>query len=43
METQLELAENLTFLEKNCLTPLLQECSEITRMLHALMGTLRGD
>lgn len=41
METQLELACSLEFLESGKLPPLLAECSEIARMINGLLTTLQ--
>lgn len=41
LETQIELARNLGFIKGNQADPLLAEASEIGRMIHGLLRTLR--
>lgn len=41
METQIELAHTLGFIDNEKLDPLLKECAEIARMLNGLLSTLR--
>ena len=41
LETQIELARNLGFIKSNQADPLLEEASEIGRMIHGLLRTLR--
>jgi len=43
LETQLELAESLGYLKEGRIQPLLAQCEQITRMLNALLKTLRQD
>jgi four helix bundle protein len=42
IETQLELACSLKFIDVRKLEPLLQECAEIARMLNGLLNILSG-
>lgn len=41
LETQLELACGLGFLDYQKVEPLLQECAEIARMLNGLLNTIK--
>jgi four helix bundle protein len=41
LETQLELAESFEYLKKEELARLLSVCSELGRMLHGLMNSMR--
>lgn len=42
LETHIELAHSLGWLKPDCYHPLLQEASEIARMLNGLLRTLRA-
>lgn len=41
LQTQIELAHSLKYLNAETRNLLINECTEITRMLHALLNTLR--
>jgi four helix bundle protein len=43
LETQAELAENLSFITSTDLDRILSQCKEVGRMLHGLINSMRGD